>query len=320
MISCDTLNLVWGLLRHPQDSVYAALRQWKRSLNIEREELVEKFHQVRNLALSLPADEATNYAEEIDFLRNADLEDTDSFVFPYRIVGSRRDSECSYDKKRRLPYVVHQGNRLYFCHETSLDKVKKAYLNFVEKEGILGSGILKKSPHAYVTDNFKVEPGDTIIDVGCSEGLFTLDNIELARRAYVFESQRRWRKPLEATFGRFKDKVTIINKFVGSKTSRTSVRLSDVLTQRDSFERFFVKMDIEGGERDVLDSSRDFLLNNKVKLVCCVYHRQGDEQYIVPRLKDMGFSVAVSPGYMLVPMGGIRYPYFRHGVVYASNY
>ena len=47
---------------------------------------------------------------------------------------------------------------------------------------------MRKSPHSYVNDTFKVEAGDVVLDVGSAEGLFALDNIELATKVYVFES------------------------------------------------------------------------------------------------------------------------------------
>ena len=79
-------------------------------------------------------------------------------------------------------------------------------------------------------------------------------------------------------------------------------------------------MDIEGWERLVIKSNADFLKSAKVKLSCCVYHRQDDAQVIEMMLKDMGYTTRFSDGYMLPVMNGIHYPYFRHGVIYAQNY
>lgn len=84
--------------------------------------------------------------------------------------------------------------------------------------------------------------------------------------------------------------------------------------------KYFIKMDIEGGEFDVLKSSSDFLKSHKVKLACCLYHRQDDEDRIVKILHEMGFEVRLSDGFMLPKIGGVVYPYFRRGVAYARNY
>ncbi len=56
------------------------------------------------------------------------------------------------------------------------------------------------------------------------------------------------------------------------------------------------------------------------KLSCCVYHRQDDAYVIDSILKGMGYTTRFSEGYMLPIMNGIRYQYFRHGVIYAQKY
>ena len=190
----------------------------------------------------------------------------------------------------------------------------------MEEEGLLGTGHLRKSPHSYVTDTFKVESGDIVLDVGSEEGLFALDNIELAANVYVFESLKCWSCPLMATFGPFKDQVRIINKYVGSKLSRTSTTLSDVLKCEDEHSTYFIKMDIEGAERDVLQASEDFLRNHRIKLACAAYHRQDDADYLRGILEGMGFTVHFSDGYMIPQVNDFIYPYFRRGIIYAQNF
>ena len=112
-----------------------------------------------------------------------------------------------------------------------------------------------------------------------------------------------------------------VNKLVSDKTQGESITLIDALKEDASYDnRFFVKMDIEGWERTVLDGNSDFFKNHKVKLSCCVYHRQDDSSVIEAMLKEMGYKTRFSDGYMLPTMNGIHYPYFRHGVIYAQNY
>ena len=191
----------------------------------------------------------------------------------------------------------------------------------VYREGLLGSGSLAKSPHCYQDKDFKVDKGDVILDVGCAEAIFALDNIEKVSKAYLFECAPEWRKPLKLTFAPYKDKVAIVNKLVSDKTTRKSTTLADVVKpEMGKAARFFVKMDIEGWERTVINGNADFFKNAKVKLSCCVYHRQEDATVIEKMLKDMGYKTRFSEGWMLPTMNGIHYPYFRHGVIYAQNY
>ena len=186
---------------------------------------------------------------------------------------------------------------------------------------LLGTGTLAKSPHGYQDKDFKVEDGDVLLDVGCAEAIFALDNIEKVAKAYLFESEHVWRKPLRLTFAPYADKTVIINKLVSERTTRKSIRLVDaVADEMSSDAHFFVKMDIEGWERTVINGNADFFKNAKVKLSCCVYHRQDDATVIEKMLKDMGYKTRFSEGWMLPTMNGIHYPYFRHGVIYAQNY
>lgn len=70
----------------------------------------------------------------------------------------------------------------------------------------------------------------------------------------------------------------------------------------------------------VINSSRDFLTKNKVKMSCCAYHRPDDETILFETLSKLGFTVHFSDGYMVLQMHGSHYPYFRRGMVYAKNY
>lgn len=316
MISEDTVNLLREVFCHPKDYIYeflTFLRERKRDgRGLERRML-------RNFVFNMPEAEAVKYREEIEFLKSSDLDYLATSVFPYPCVRSRGSAECGYDAAAKLPYVVHRGSRLYFTREDDPQSARTSYLNYVENEGLLGSGCLAKSPHSYVSDGFGVEDGDVLVDVGCAEALFTLDNIDHVKNAYVFETMNKWDAPLRATFSPFTDKVKIINKFVGSETKGRVVRLSDALPE-DSSARYFIKMDIEGAEFDVLKGSADFLRTHKVKIACCLYHRQDDETRIVGFLRELDFSVQFSEGYMLPTFGGVAYPYFRRGMVYARNF
>ena len=166
---------------------------------------------------------------------------------------------------------------------------------------------------------FQVEQGDVVVDIGCSDALFAFDNAKQASRIYLFEAWKRWLPAFQASFAPYAEKTRIFTKLVSDVTNEKQIRLADAIQEGIS-SHYFIKMDIEGGERAVLASSADFLRSNKVKLSYCVYHRQDDAKIISGMLKGMGFSMRYSDGYMLPLCNGIHYPYFRHGVIYAINY
>ena len=212
MISKATIDLILEVFRNPKDTIYDFLLFLRERQGVGRNAWSRM---LRNLVLCLPESDACKYRDEIDFLKNVDQDYLEKCVFPYPVERARSTAECGYDDKVHLPYVVHRGMRLFFCRGEHACQVRDFYLYLREVEGILGGGCLGKSPHAYVTEYFCVEKGDVLVDVGCSEALFTLDNIEKVDRAYVFETMKKWDAPLHATFSSFGDKVTIVNKLVG---------------------------------------------------------------------------------------------------------
>lgn len=279
---------------------------------------------VRNLALSLPKEVKDKYADECAYLEKMSLDDLNLIMFPYPWDESKHGGADTvvYSKENGLFYALHaKTQKLFFPKQYSLSDVISAYQGLIEREGLLGNGCLSKSPHCYQRPDFKVEPKDILLDIGCAEAVFAPDNIDKISKAYLFETDSMWLRPLKHTFAPYADKVVIVNKLVADKTTKKSTRLMDAVScDMTDTAHFFVKMDIEGWERTVIKGNADFFKKAKVKLSCCVYHRQDDAQVIDEMLKSLGYKTRFSDGYMLPTMNGIHYPYFRHGVIYAQNY
>ena len=317
--------MIFRLLKNGSDSRTNAYVRWVlthfkqsvwnlfRLLNLDT--VAEERERLLNYALLLPEPIRADFENELAFLSQCDF-DT-NVMFPYCVVGAHVEVESGHDPRSTLPFVLHKGRRLYFPADYGTEKAVAAYRDFIEREGLLGTGILAKSPHSYVSPDFKVTSEDVVVDVGCAEALFALDNVEIARKICLFECEKRWRKALEETFRPYASKVTIHPKRVGDGKSGT-VRLMDVIDKLG--DRYFLKMDVEGAEYEVLNSSRDFLVRNKVKLSCCVYHRQEDAASISRLLENLGYRYEFSDGWILTAMNGIRFPFFRHGVIRARNY
>jgi hypothetical protein len=310
--SPDNVACLRYFVRHP---LLCALRLMRIASKNDR---VRQMVLLRNLASGLPDRIAGKFMEEINHLM--DMPPTDDDMLPYPLANKEPiEVEGGFDKKKGLPYVMHKGRRLYGRKDQRYEDVARYYRYCVGDEGLLGTGRRTKSPHAYVDAGFRVEHGDVVVDIGCSDALFAFDNAELADKIYLFEAWKRWMPALEASFDPFKKKTRIISKIVSDKTGKNEIRLADAIEESGS-ERYFIKMDIEGAERAVISSSADFLRNNKVKLSCCVYHRQDDAKVISGMLKELGFSFRYSDGYVLSPLNDMICPYFRHGVLYARNY
>ena len=73
------------------------------------------------------------------------------------------------------------------------------------------------SPHRYLTDDFSVQHGDHVADIGVAEGNFGLSIIDKVDKLYLFENNPGWCEALETTFAPWKQKVEIINQEVSSQ-------------------------------------------------------------------------------------------------------
>lgn len=307
--------LIQSALMHIKDFIYNLL------YFAEHSPTDQELAQLRNLVLSLPSKSRLKYNEECNFIESLGPAELHKMFIPY---GANHNCDMSrggvVGYSQGLAYVEHgnSSKKVFFPRYMKPVDVAFAYSVLVGIEGILGAAI---SPHSYQDSAHMVECNDVILDIGCAEALFALDNIEKASKVYLFESLKDWRKPLLLTFAPYKGKTVLVNKLVADKTTRKTTTIADVVQECGSPDsKFFVKMDIEGCERDVIKGNADFFRNNKVKLSCCCYHRQDDAVVIEKLLKDMGYSTRFSEGYMLTPMNGIHYPYFRRGVIYAQNF
>ena len=261
-------------------------------------------------------DIANQYRNEICYLKSAQAMEP----FPYPQIKRIDQPISGYDDKQKLPFVIHRNKHLYFPDSWSPTLASKVYCNYIERENLLGGGYTEKAPHQYVTDSFKVEQNDIVVDAGCAEALFALDSIEKAKHIYLLETDTIWLKPLQATFAPYKNKVTIIPKFLSSDISENTITLND-LFDKYSQESFFIKMDIEGAEESAIKKNKKFLSSqNKIKLACCTYHKTHHAESISSLLKEMGYSFEFSDGYMLFPWDKNQQPpYFRKGLIRATN-
>lgn len=228
--------------------------------------------------------------------------------------------ESGFDDSLRLPYVIHKGKHLYFPRKYSVAQAVEAYKGYICGDRLLGKGE-DFAPHQYQSKDFQVHDGDVVVDVGCAEALFSLDVIELASKVYLIERDGIWKAPLRATFAPYKDKTVFVQKLVSDKDSRTTVSLPSLLKCEPS-SPLFIKMDIEGYEPKVVRTLLPLLRERDgITLSCCTYHNNEDAAILEQLFQQVGYRYEFSKGYMLFA----RYdqpaaPYFRHGVIRASNF
>lgn len=272
--------------------------------------------EILELRMALVRKESSIWDSEVDFiLQNGPCR------YPYTQFHKINNVETGYDDEFLLPYVIHNGKKLYYPRGFNLKKCERNYRSLVEFDCIIGGNYMEKQPHQYQSDTFKIEKGDILVDVGCAEALLALDEIDNLSKVYLIESDKRWIPALKATFMSYQDKVVIFDKLVSDHDSSTTVTLETVLKNEIS-RNIFVKMDIEGAEVKVLKESCEFLSNrSNIKLAVCTYHRQSDGDKILSMFEEMGYKHEFSEGWVFFceNVNEIRFPYFRHGVIRGWN-
>lgn len=232
---------------------------------------------------------------------------------PYRYTGSPYSMTCGVEDG--FKYVEYNGERIFFPNDFTIDQSETYLRGCVEDEGLCGEGRRKKSPHCYVDASHRPHESDVFVDIGAAEGYVARHYASLCKKLYLFECDEKWFAPLQKTFKDYMHKVTIVEKFIGARTRDGEIRLEDAIDDPVD-ESYFVKMDIEGGEVAVIESSRDFLMNRRVQISCCTYHRRSDARIIRKLLQGYGFETRFSDGWMF-PYAG---KWFRRGVIYGKNY
>lgn len=213
-----------------------------------------------------------------------------SYPHEYSLPYRTREVSVHQDVEQKLPYVIHNGHRLYFPDFYTEEKIKKDYRALLTEQD-------PKSAHRYV-NSYTELTSKTLLDVGAAEGIFSLDTIEYTNHVILFECMEYWQAPLRATFSKWPDKVTLVKKYVGDTTANDFVAIDDFLPSNNR-QNLFIKMDIEGAERQALQGAQDTLQQGtNVQVAICTYHRVGDPEYIDKYLLHAGFVTEFSEGFL----------------------
>ena len=215
-------------------------------------------------------------------------------VFPYPFADKYhvKDVTVLYDEGKKLHYVLWQNKRLYFKKEFTTYDIKRAVVALMAEQD-------SSSAHRYLTDDFKVETGNVIVDVGAAEGNFTLGVIEQAKKVYLIEADAQWLPALQATFEPWKEKVEIICRFASDKDSSNEISIDAIYKKEGRID--FLKIDTEGSEEKVLNGAMQLIRTTKenLRLALCTYHKQHDADKFSSLLKGLNFNISFSDGYLI---------------------
>jgi hypothetical protein len=233
-------------------------------------------------------------------------------VFPYNFIKKYNQENVNVHKDAdNWKYILHQGKKMYFPKSWSDQAIQGSYNGLLLEQD-------KESPHHYENSGFCVQDGDIVADIGTAEGIFALSIIEKVKKIYLFECYEAWIETLKKTFEPWKEKVVIVNKYVGDCKKNDCITLDGFLNG-DPIN--FIKADIEGMEISLLKGARKTLItNNNLRIVLCTYHKQNDGQCLSNILMENGFNVEFSKGYMInIYDKNLVAPYLRRGVIRAKK-
>lgn len=221
------------------------------------------------------------------------LKDYGYMHYPYEFAGKyiTMPIDIKKDKERDLLYVMHRGNKkLYYPRGYEKEMIDKNYRALLIEQD-------PKHPHHYV-DSLEEFAGKTFLDVGSAEGFTSLDAIEHVRFIYLFEFESKWVEALQATFEPWKEKVVIVEKYVGKKNDVLNVTLDTFFKDKPK-DDLFLKMDIEGAECDALRGAEGlFAEARSLDFAICTYHRKDDKKNISAYLDQKGCTYFHRDGYL----------------------
>lgn len=222
--------------------------------------------------------------------------------------------EVKWDGKRNLPYVMFYGKKLFYPRNYAKFAVYqgKQWVSGIEWEQQPGS------PHTYITGDITIEDGDVLVDAGVCEGNFAIRFIDRLSKLYLVESDPAWAEPLQATFEPYKDKVVFCNKYLSDKDDDKNITL-DTLVGDGRVD--FLKMDVEGFEKQALSGAKKMFAGNNVKSCICTYHRHGDEEAIKAYFEELGYQTKPAAGFMCFPYEpeALKWTELRRAILYAKR-
>ncbi|WP_085537155.1 FkbM family methyltransferase [Massilibacteroides vaginae] len=214
-------------------------------------------------------------------------------------------AKCFHDKHNGLTYIIHNNRKLFFPKELSISQIQYIYRSLVIEQDI-------RSAHRYLANDYSMLQDMIILDIGGAEGIFSLDAIEFAQHIYLFECDPMWTDALNATFAPWKQKFTLVSKYITNKESNTETTIDSFLSSYN-YSNLFFKMDIEGAELSALHGAEITLKRQNIKMSVCTYHTPTDAEKIESYLISLGYKTSFTDGYLY-----INY-HFNKGILRASK-
>lgn len=243
--------------------------------------------------------------EALEYLKQNDLS-----VFPYDFFNNYKTKNIKVykDEINQMPYVNHFNHKLYFKKSWTDEHIIDAYRFLLAEQD-------PNSAHCYLTPNYQIKHNGIVVDVGAAEGIFAINEIEKIKHLYLIETDPEWIEALNETFKPWKNKITIINKFISDINDDVNMTLDSFFSDK-SID--FLKIDVDGAEEKLLNGAEYVIMNNVKQLAICTYHKTHDNKEFSELLMSKNYKIENSKGYMLFYFDdNFEKPFFRRGLIRA---
>lgn len=242
--------------------------------------------------------------------------------FNYKFVDKYDEKEVKVFHEKDISYVEHKlrnnsRKKIYFPTDWSYERIAKAYnLLLIEQD--------ENSPHFYFNEKFFIPSDAIILDCGTAEGNFSIENVDKVSHIYLFEGGPDWKIPLQKTFAKYRDKVTLVEKYISNIDNEKYITLDRFLEKEGLVDKkICIKMDIEGYEEKAIQGLRKTLESNRnITMAICAYHTQDSEKNIRNLLGEFdNYIITPSSGYMVMNNFTQKPepPYIRRGILFVSS-
>lgn len=256
--------------------------------------------------------ENIEYAEILSYINSNRINflNVDMISYMYKRKYQDVHIDVYYDVDY-TPYVYINGFKMFLRRDFSKKRCVEYVRNLLIEQDML-------SPHRYMLPN----ENSIVADCGAAEGIFVILNWKYIRFAYLFEGDAQWLSVLQKTFKDKLDKIKIVPYFISNKNEDGYITLDEYFSNKNVT---YVKADVEGNEKLLIEGGKDVLLNKVSQAAICAYHKYDDEKYIsnfYQKAKydgdfshSRGYIIANRPWYT----GDCYEPYVRRGVMYISK-
>ncbi len=229
-------------------------------------------------------------------------------VLPYSEIQKTNFAfKVIFDAQHARYYVQYLKHKIYFRKKDDPNWIESYFQGLLKEQHPL-------SAHCYCDENFYLNDGDTLLDIGVAEGIFTLLHIDIIKKGIMIECDEEWIEALKLTFEPHKNKIEIITKYVSDKDDALNISIDNFLnTQKVDF----LKVDVDGSELNLLKGAAKSINNKQInKIAITTYHKQEDAEDFKTLFNSKGYKTSFSKNYMLfIYDKTLAFPYFRKGIL-----